>query len=154
MKTKIISALIISTLLATSASSALAAGGQGGGSGVPGQNFINSWDVNEDGRVTLEEIKEKRDEVFYSFDSNEDNYISAEEYVYFDEARANDMASKGVNAANYQNKGANLMTLEANDIDGDGRVSREEFIEKAASFFAAKDTNSDGVITSEDFKRY
>ncbi len=148
MKNKIISAIIISTLFATSAGSAL------GQMPALGQNFINSWDINEDGSVTLEEIKEKRDEVFYSFDSDEDNYITAEEYIYFDQARANDMASKGVNAANYQNKGANLMTLQANDLDGDGRVSREEFIENAASFFTAKDTNGDGVITTEDFNKY
>ncbi len=151
MKIKIISAIIVSALLTTSPTSILAAGS---GSGIPGQNFINSWDRNEDGIVTIEEIKEKRNEIFNAFDSNEDDYLDAEEYVYFDEARANDMASKGVTASNNPKKGANLMTLKANDINGDGRVSREEFIKNATSFFTAKDTNGDGVISNEDFTNY
>lgn len=144
MKTKIISAIIISSLLATSPISALAAG-----SGVPGQNFINSWDENEDGKVTLAEIQEKRSSIFLSFDSDDNGILDADEYIYFDEARANDMADKNVGQTN--KKAGSPMTLEANDIDGDGQVSREEFLENAKSFFEQKDANGDGAITTDDF---
>ena len=144
MKNNIVKLLIISSLLVGTASSVFAAG-----SGVPGQNFISSWDENEDGKVTFAEVIEKRSNIFLSFDSDENGILDAEEYSYFDEARANDMADKNTGNIN-KNAGA-AMTLEANDLNKDGQVSREEFLENAKSFFDSKDTNGDGVITTEDF---
>jgi len=144
MKKTILNTLIISALLIGNTGSAFAAGG-----GVPGQNFINSWDENEDGKVTFAEILEKRGNIFLSFDSDDNGILDADEYAYFDEARANDIADKGTNPAN--KKAGSPMTLEANDIDGNGEVSRKEFLENAKSFFDQKDTNGDGIITTDDF---
>ena len=53
---------------------------------------VQNWNGN--GRVTLEELIEKRGDVFYAFDSDENGELSAEEYDYFDEARKADMDSQ------------------------------------------------------------
>jgi Ca2+-binding EF-hand superfamily protein len=156
-KNRIISALIIGTLLVSTAGSVMAAGGggygAGKGSGSQGQHFMDSWDANEDGTVTIEEVRIKRDEVFYSFDSDENGYLNAEEYVYFDEARANDMANEDAGMKMGEHKAANSMLLENSDLDGDGRVSLEEFLDGAKTSLLSMDKNGDGVITKADFGR-
>ncbi len=160
MTNKIIRSIIITAILATGATSAIAAGGGGYGKGGqnssnanPGQNFMNSWDINEDGTVTLEEIKTKRDQVFSSFDSNEDGFLSVEEYTYFDQARANDMEKHADGQIKGGQKAANSMLLENNDSDNDGRVSYVEFLDGAKASLDLMDNNKDGVITKTDFGR-
>ena len=49
--------------------------------GVPGSHFIENWDLDGDGQVTLAEAQERRGDVFYSFDADEDGYIDEEESV-------------------------------------------------------------------------
>ena len=63
--------------------------------GVPGSHFIENWDLDGDGQVTLAEAQERRGDVFYSFDADEDGFIDGEEYKNFDEARKNDMEGQG-----------------------------------------------------------
>lgn len=122
--------------------------------GNPGAHFVENWDLDGDGRVTVEEATERRSDVFASFDANEDGFLDAEEYGPFDEARANDMAENGGHG-NGQGamKAADGMKLEVNDTDKDGKVSRDEFLTNAASWIAGMDRDGDGVVTSADFGR-
>lgn len=117
--------------------------------GVPGLHFIENWDLDGDGKVTLAEAQERRGDVFTTFDADEDGALSAEEYVFFDEARANDMGA-GPGNRTLQRAEAG-MALSFNDTDGDGRVSREEFLANTAGWIARIDTNQDGVVTTGDF---
>lgn len=163
MNIKLVGIAAIVTLLSTGAVFA---------QGVPGQHFLDNWDDNGDGIVTLAEVEEKRGNVFYSFDQEDDGFLSAEDYVFFDEARAADMAmevgqngqgrgnggghGKGGGHGNGggnmgQHRGAQGMSLEANDINGDGQVSLAEFMENSVIWLANMDNNSDGVVTTEDF---
>ena len=56
-----------------------------------GSHFIENWDLNNNGSVLLEEITERRGDVFFMFDQDENEVITAEEYALFDETRAADM---------------------------------------------------------------
>ncbi len=118
----------------------------------PGAHFIENWDLNGDGAVTAEEARERRSNVFASFDANDDGFLDAEEYVLFDEARAQDQAEnepKGLGKG--ARNPANGMRLEVNDTDGDGKVSEAEFLDNAASWIEMIDRNGDGVVTVADF---
>ncbi|WP_417684062.1 EF-hand domain-containing protein [Roseibium sp.] len=117
---------------------------------APGAHFIESWDLNGDKAVSVEEAEQRRDDVFASFDANDDGYIDAEEYKTFDEARANDQANHEPAGRGARNP-ANGMRLEGNDNDKDGKVSREEFLRNAAGWIASIDRNGDGVVTTADF---
>ncbi|KZM50423.1 EF-hand domain-containing protein [Labrenzia sp. OB1] len=118
----------------------------------PGAHFIENWDLNSDGEVTAEEARERRSDVFASFDANEDGYLDAEEYELFDEARAQDMAdNEPARMGRGARNPANGMRLEVNDIDGDGKVSEEEFLDNAPDWIARIDRNGDGVVSLVDF---
>ncbi|UWQ08419.1 hypothetical protein K3X41_02120 [Aliiroseovarius crassostreae] len=165
----------------------------------PGSHFIEMWDLNEDGQVTLDEARERRGDIFYTFDSNDDGVLSAEEYEPFDQARAQDMQEHGLSGGqgmgkgqgqgkgqgkgmghgqgngqgNGQGKGqgngqrngsgmgqgmgehgaARSMERQNADLDGDGLVTREEFLQGLEPWFTRQDRNQDGVITQSDFGR-
>ncbi len=119
------------------------------GGGTPGAHFVENFDDNGDGIVTLAEVREKRGDILYMFDTNDDGILTSEEYDMFDETRAADQA----NQEGGQGKGdkGEGMTREVTDLNGDGQVTLEEFQAATDAWFAGKDRNGDGVITTEDF---
>ncbi len=119
----------------------------------PGAHFVENWDLDEDGQVTLAEAIERRGDIFFSFDADENGTIDAEEYKMFDEARAADMEGQGGHGNGPMKNAEAGMHLAYNDVDGDGAVSREEFLGRAPDWFADMDRDGDGVITVADFGR-
>lgn len=117
----------------------------------PGSHFIENWDLNEDGKVSLEEAVERRDMVFDMFDQDENGKLDAKEYVLFDETRAADMKNNGGGQGRGGRRMQEGLTLTFNDSDGDGAVSREEFAAKSAAWIALVDRDGDQVITAADF---
>lgn len=124
----------------------------------PGGHFIANWDLNSDGTVSLEEATEKRGDVFTTFDADEDGKLSATEYDAFDEARAADQAEmkaamgKGKGKGHGKGMGEEGGMMRAfNDTDGDGLVSRDEFLAKVPDWIAMMDHNGDGAVTADDF---
>lgn len=120
-------------------------------SGQPGSNFIENWDLDANGVVTLPEMTEKRGDVFYTFDSDDDGVLTAEEYSYFDDARKVDMENNAEHAGGKMGKVQEGMTLAFNDTNGDGTVSREEFLAHATDWLAFIDRNGSGDVTTADF---
>lgn len=139
---------VIAFALALSASAALASG-----HGNPGGHFIENWDLNSDGSVTLEEATERRSDVFASFDADENGVLSAEEYDLFDEARANDMKENGMGMGKSKGNPANGMMRKFTDANGDGEVTQDEFMASVPAWYAKIDKNGDGTVTADDFAR-
>lgn len=118
----------------------------------PGQMFLENWDADGDGAVTLEEAREKRADIFYAFDADEDGKLDAEEYTVFDEARAYDMEQMGATGGEGHGP-AQGMRREITDLDGDGIVTRAEFLDSLPAWFDRLDRNGDGMIDKDDFQR-
>ena len=119
---------------------------------TPGSHFMLNWDLDESGAVTVAEVTERRDMVFNMFDQDENGSLNAEEYVMFDETRAADMEN---NAGGGHGQGGDRMqeglTLGFNDTDGDGEVSKAEFLERSGAWVTMVDRDEDGAITAADF---
>lgn len=116
-------------------------------------HFFEAWDLDGDGQVTVEELAERRADVFVMFDEDENEILSPEEYAVFDETRAEDQAQNAAGRPAMMARVQAGMTLGFNDLDGDGAVSREEFLSRAGAWLASIDATGDGVITTEDFRR-
>ena len=121
--------------------------------GQPGAHFVENWDLDEDGQVTLAEVTERRGDVFLTFDADENGVLDAEEYALFDEARANDMEGQQGHGHGAMKNAETGMHLAFNDSDGDGLVTREEFLNHASGWMELMDRDGDGVITTTDFGR-
>lgn len=119
--------------------------------GQPGSHFIENWDLDADGVVTLAELTEKRGDVFYTFDSDDDGILTADEYSYFDDARKVDMENNAEHAGGKMGKVQEGTTLAFNDTDGDGAVSRDEFLSHTTDWLALIDRDGSGDVTTADF---
>lgn len=134
-----------------------------------GSHFVTNWDLDGNGAVSLDEATERRGDIFTTFDADEDGKLSATEYDAFDAARAADQAEmqKGGHGKGHgqgqgqgQGQGGGMghgngeeqgMMRAFNDADGDGLVSRDEFLAKVPDWFAMMDRNADGAVTTDDF---
>jgi uncharacterized protein (DUF2141 family) len=125
----------------------MAAAAEGG----PGAHFIESWDRNNDSIVTLAELRAKRGDVFYTFDSDENGFLNAEEYGYFDDARQADMEGQGEHAQGKLGRVQEGLVMAFNDSNGDGQVSEAEFFANAKNWLALIDCNESGDVTPADF---
>lgn len=99
--------------------------------------------------MTLAEATERRDGIFYMFDSDENDILDAAEYDTFDETRAADLKvnGRGMKSANEG------MARQVADANGDGAVTKEEFMQITPDWFARMDRDGDGVLTTGDFGR-
>ncbi len=116
---------------------------------VPGAHFIRNWDLDGDGAVTTGEARQMRGDVFYMFDRNGDGALDAAEYDLFDETRAADMAANEARGAMRPVEAG--LRREANDVDGDGVVTEEEFLGRTEDWLAGIDADGDGKLTQGDF---
>jgi len=125
--------------------------------GNPGGNFIETWDLNEDAQVTLAEATERRSDIFSAFDADENVTLTFSEHAMFDEARSNQQDAKSQmrnqGQGQLRDQGEAGLAMGFNDVNGDGQVSRDEFIARTKDWFAQMDSNGDGIITTADFGR-
>lgn len=151
-------ALVITTAILTALSLPLAAE-----PGNPGAQFMYNWDLDEDGYVTLAEALDRREAIFAAFDYNEDGVLDDSEYEILDEARAHDQDRPGQKG---QGRGAGRELARPNgigagfamdraevDLNGDGTVTRSEFIGSVRGWFASRDMDDDGRLSAADFGR-
>jgi len=140
--------LLLTTALALVAGLALAQ------QATPGAYFIEQWDMDGNGEVTLAEAEEKRTEVFVMFDAAEDGVLDASDWAAIAEHLAAETGPNGPAGGMGHGPGKFIhdsMTQSYNDADGDGMVTLDEFVAATKTVFTQIDRNGDGAMTPADF---
>jgi Ca2+-binding EF-hand superfamily protein len=143
-RTKVMLAVGAITLGTTTMVGASQAGGgwgrghHGGGWGGGGDRLFEQFDANGDGLITQAEIDQVLGDRLASFDQNNDGSLNLEEYqaLWLDAMRER-MVDR----------------FQAHDDDGDATVTVEEFVGSYSSMVRRLDSNDDGQLTREDFRR-
>ena len=102
-----------------------------------GEGVFERADANRDGAVTREEFITARAEHFTKLDRNSDGYIDS-----------NDVPER-LAKRRAQNGGGDILAKQF-DADGDGKVSKEEFVNGPTSAFDRADTNKDNVLDTKE----
>lgn len=138
--------------------------------------FLQNWDANSDGVVTLDEATSRREDLFTAFDTDENGTLSDEERQGMADMRDANHAmmqdvlgdsgmgmdhgqgmgngqgkGNGHGKGNGQGQGGGQGVGMGMDADGDGLLSRAEFTGATADWLARKDRNGDGQVTAADF---
>lgn len=108
------------------------------GDGFDPVQLLADADTDHDGRITRPEYQAARAARFARLDRDHDGYFSADDLPQMARRRL----------------GAKLAQLDrALDADGDGRVSRAEFVDGPARLFDLADTNRDAVVDRDELAR-
>jgi hypothetical protein len=94
------------------------------------------WDADHNGIYTCDEWKQYAGRIFNLADRNHDGYVDAKEF-------------KTIQQAAPMFKEADLAYFDENH---DGRLSRDEFVNKPNPLFARYDRNGDCRVTPEELK--
>lgn len=104
-----------------------------GGAAFAGPGNFSKADKDGDGRVSVEEIDERRREFLGEADADKDGFITEEEIK-----------------AMHESKRAEMKAKRFPDADKNGYVDRREFEEAARARFAELDKNGDGRLSEEE----
>lgn len=102
-----------------------------------GDGIFERADTNHDGSVTREEFRAARTQQFARFDRNSDGYLDSDD------------VPKRLAKRRQQNGGGDFMVGQF-DADGDGKVTREEFINGPTLMFDRADTDQSGVLDPKE----
>jgi Ca2+-binding EF-hand superfamily protein len=104
--------------------------------------LLKRADANGDGQISEAEFKQARDTLFTRLDHNGDGYLTKD-----DTPRRLTLRSNG------DSNGARMTeALSRMDKDGDGRISRSEFVNGPSKLFSAADSNHDGVVDAHELQ--
>ncbi len=125
----------------------------------PAAMFLEQWDSDGDATVTPAEVQERRKQIFYMFDTDENEVLGEAEWASVDEHLTAELGQgPGAGMAAGQGMGPGRfiresLTVAFNDGNGDGVVTEDEFEAASAKLFPMLDRNGDGVVTADDLGR-
>lgn len=106
--------------------------------------MLERADIDGDGRITRGEFTEARARNFAQLDRNEDGFLDK-----------SDASGRRLGRARGGGGGERLQqAMDFIDSDGDGRISRDEFVGGRAIMFDRADSNGDQTIDPEEMKAF
>ena len=103
-----------------------------------GEGMFERADANNDGSVTKEEFAAARGGQFAKFDRNSDGYIDS-----------SDVPKRMAQRRNQNGSGGEMLGGQF-DANGDGKVSKQEFINGPTLIFDRADADKNGVLDAKE----
>lgn len=132
--------LILAAVVLAGAGTALAQSGGGPRDRQSPLEMLTQADTNGDGRITTAEFDVLRGQQFTRMDRNGDGFLTPEDRP----ERAATPGAPGAGGAERRRPRSDQGPR--GDTDGDGKISRAEFLAQPRRGFEMGDTNRDGVI--------
>jgi hypothetical protein len=133
-----------------------AAGGDAGAAqalGPVGRNLFERVDIDQDGRVTKQEVGASRERRFERIDADRDGFATADEFAEAKEEVGKRFARGAARMAERRARQESPASRVARlDRDGDGRVGRDEYVTAADAWF--DEHAASGGMTETDFAAY
>lgn len=104
--------------------------------------LLQDADGNHDGKITRDELRQARDRMFSRLDRNGDGYLTQDDF------QRRLLSRRGGAGAAGGDRYAGMQAVM--DKDGDGRISRDEFVNGPARLFDRADTNHDGTVDAAE----
>ena len=125
--------LILAALGVTATATATAVQAQAHERGGAVRDRLAAIDANRDGAIARAEVQAFREAMFACLDTNQDGYVTREERE----------AARREHRAREQR---------GPDADGDGRISRGEFMSQPYRGFDRLDSNDNGVVSAAEIE--
>jgi hypothetical protein len=109
--------------------------GEGHGGGMMGQQLMERYDADKDGKVTQQEIDKNRADWLAEADSDKTGSLSLEEFKVLWLKARNEMM---------------VREFQFFDRDGNGQVTIEEYQGPMSDMVAERDRNADGALSKDD----
>ena len=151
MKSSLILAGLAGSLVFAAAADAQHRGHQGRGGHGPGHGLmmLRAADADGDNNITRAEVDALQAEMFEWMDRNGDGYLSSDDRSPMHQRMAAIHEAEG-GEARERRRGRRGQRHEDRDADGDGRISRAEFLSGENRGFERLDANDDDVITPDE----
>jgi hypothetical protein len=102
-------------------------------------------DSNGDGIISDDEAATRHEEMFATFDFNDDGQVTLDEYMSM-------QMGAGMGVWYEQRQAEKIKRFETLDSDSDGILSQAEFMESGQQSFADSDRDGDGQVTVWEFR--
>ena len=127
--------------------------GRGQGMGPGGQFMMERFgqiDADGDGKITLAEIMDQREGIFYAMDADSSDDLTVEEFMAVRMGPGADNDS-GMGRMQEQRQAEKRASFDQMDTDRNGTLSKQEWDAAGSAELASMDRNGDGVITADEF---
>lgn len=132
--------LLLSTMLALATTLLAAATAEAGPADRESAlRWFDDVDSDHNGMIDVAEIDRVRDKRFRRYDGNNDGYISLDEFNFSVPQELADEIER------------RRRRFEVMDLDGDGELTKDEYMRFGARVVAAADVDGDGFVTRDEF---
>lgn len=107
---------------------------------------LAEMDADKDGAVSAEEAEARATQKFEEIDTDKDGSVSLDE---MDKYREAEKAKREAEMKKHEDQMKQKYRAKV-DPDGDGKITKEEFVKSAAEHQKKMDVNGDGKVTKEE----